>query len=127
MTTPLSVFLTDLGLLTSPPSTIFQLPLQQFASGIQEQTINISVQNNAYVFYFQNNVIENNLFLSCFGTNQTPIYFGSFRCAFGNYINLIDNGFPYLVYFVDSTNNNYPNITFDTLNNGVNLYLKSRT
>ncbi len=128
MTTPnpLTIYLTELGLIAPPTATIFQLPLQQFAENISEQLINVSIQNNAYVFYFQNNIIENNLFLSCYGSNQSPIYFGSYRCVFGNYINLIDNGFPYLVYFVDSTNNNYTNVTFDTLNNGVNMFVKAR-
>lgn len=104
----------------------WKLPLQQFAQNIQEQSVNINIQNVSYVFYFQNNIIENNLFLSVSGANQSPIYFGSYRCVFGNYINLIDNGFPYLIYFNDSTNNNYQNITFSTLNSGVNMYAKSR-
>ena len=106
--------------------TVYQLPLDTFNTGITEQEVNISIQSNTYTFYFQNNVIENNLFLSCYGANQSPIYFGSYRCVFGNYINENDNGFPYLVFFIDSTNNNYKNITFETLNNGVNLYVKSR-
>ena len=124
--TPLSLELIKLGINQATQQNIYQLPLQQFANGINEQLINISVENNSYVFYFQNNVIENNLFLSCYGSNQSPIYFGSFRCVFGNYINLVDNGFPYLVFFVDTTNNNYQNITFNTLNNGVQLYVQSR-
>lgn len=124
--TPLSLELIGLGLEQAKQQNIFQLPLQKIASGVNEQLINISVENNTYVLYFQNNVIENNLFLSCYGSNQSPIYFGSYRCVFGNYINVVDNGFPYLVFFVDSTNNNYQNITFDTLNNGVQLYVQSR-
>lgn len=107
-------------------TTIYQLPLQQFPSGINEQVININIANNAYIFYFQNNIIENNLFLSCYGANQSPIYFGSYRCVFGSYINKIDGGFPYLIFFVNSTNNIIENITFNTLNNGVNMYVKSR-
>lgn len=105
---------------------VYQLPLSKFNTTLQEQQINISINNSAYVLYFQNNIIENNLFLSCYGNNQNPIYFGSYRCVFGNYINLIDNGFPYLLFFVNTTNTVYNNITFDALNNGVNLYAKSR-
>ena len=111
---------------TAISKPVWQLPLSQFNTDITEQQINISIQNTAYTLYFQSNPIENNLFLSCYGNNQSPIYFGSYRCAFGNYINLIDNGFPYLLFFIDTTKNNYQNITFDTLNNGVNLYAKLR-
>jgi hypothetical protein len=104
----------------------WKLPLSQFQNGINEQLVNVSIQNSSYTFYFQNNVIENNLFLSVYGVNQSPIYFGSYRCVFGDYINFIDNGFPYLIFFVDTTNNGYTNITFQNLNNGVNMYAKSR-
>ena len=105
---------------------IFQIPLQTFPDGVQEQTVNVSIESNSYVFYFQNNLIEGNLFLSVFGSDQNPIYFGGYRCVFGNYINFIDNGFPYLIYFIDTTNNEYQNITFQTLNTGVNVYVQSR-
>lgn len=124
--TPLTAFLVDEGVITLPAKTIYRIPLQQFQAGISEQYISVSVQNTSYLFYFQNNVIENNLFLSVTGLNQTPIYFGSYRCAFGNYINLIDAGLPYLVYFLNTTQNDYANITFDTLNNGINMYLAVR-
>lgn len=106
--------------------TVYNLPLQQFSSGISEQQVNVNIENVGYIFYFQNNVIENNLFLSVYGLNQSPIYFGSFRCVFGNYINQVDNGFPFLVFFIDNSNNGYTNITFNNLNNGIGLYVKSR-
>lgn len=119
-----------LNLPTWQPATPFthtwQLPLSQFQTNVNEQLVNVSIQNNAYVFYFQNNIIENNLFLSVYGANQSPIYFGAYRCVFNNYINQVDNGFPYLIFFLNTSKNNYSNITFNTLNNGVNMYVKSR-
>jgi hypothetical protein len=111
---------------STTPIKVWQLPLTPFIAGISEQTVNVSIENNAYVFYFQLNPIEGNLFLSVTGANQSPIYFGSYRCVFGTYINLLDAGFPYLIFFVDTTNNGYEGITFDNLNNGVNMYVRPR-
>ncbi len=127
--TPLELYLQSLGINASQAAAVYNLPLQQFQSGIQEQTINISIESNAYVLYFQNNLIENNLFMSCYGSNQNSIFFGSFRCVFGNYINLVPETpvvFPYLFFFYNPTQNFYQNITFDALNNGVQLYAKPR-
>jgi len=119
-----SAITTGLGTVSAP--SVWQLPLNQLQTNVNEQLINVNINNTAYVFYFQNNVIENNLFLSVYGANQTPIYFGSYRCVFGSYINQIDNGLPYLIFFIDTTNNAYQNITFATLNSGVNMYAKQR-
>lgn len=107
-------------------TTVWQIPLSKFNNGITDQQVNISIENSSYVLYFQYNQIEENLFLSCYGNNQNPIYFGSLRCILNSYINFNDNGFPYLLFFLNTTKNPYNKITFDTLNNGVNLYAKLR-
>lgn len=128
-TTPLDLYLRSLNINVPVSPVVYNLPLQQFQSGIEEQTINISLQSNAYVLYFQNNPIENNLFLSCYGSNQNTIFFGSFRCVFGSYINLVPETptpFPYLFFFHNPTQNIVQNITFESLNNGVQLYAKPR-
>jgi hypothetical protein len=105
---------------------IYELPLQKFPEGTTDQVVSASIENSSYVFYFQNNVIESTLFLTCYGANKETVLFGSYRCVLNSYINKIDYGFPYLVYFLNSTNNSYNKITFDTLNNGVKMYVKSR-
>lgn len=107
-------------------NTPYLLPLQKIPSGISEVVINVTIENTSYSFYFQNNVIEDNLFLSVYGFNQSPIYFGSYRCIFGTYINYIDAGLPYLIYFINTTQIEYSTITFDGLNNGVAMYAVAR-
>lgn len=104
----------------------FFINLPTFSTDLYDQQVTTTIENTAYNLLFQNNIIENTLFLTCFGRNNTPIFFGSYRCVFGNYINLFDNGLPYVFFFIDESNNGYTKITFDALNNGVRMYANTR-
>lgn len=104
----------------------YNIVLPTFNTQNYQQEVSTAIENVSYIFYFNYNIIESNLFLSCYTSGKANVYFASLRCVFGNYLNLFDNGFPYLVYFIDKSGNNYQNITFDALNNGVYMYAKSR-
>lgn len=105
--------------------TVWRVPLN-FESNITEKEITVSIQNNTYIFFFQYNAIDTNLYLSVYTQNKTIIYFGSYRCVFGNYINKIDNGLPYLIFFMDESGTNLEQIDFTVLNQGVSMYVQSR-
>lgn len=107
--------------------TTWNLPLPTFPDDTTEYEITMSIENAAYTFYFNLNSIEDNLFLSTYGKNQSPVYFGSYRCCFGNYINLVDAGFPYLLFFKNQGTNLIEKINFQSLNsNSIFFYAKSR-
>lgn len=118
----------------------YQLPLF-FEPGISEKEFTVSILTKTFNIYFNLNEVELdseyeinnnpsarsiNSYMSCYEINKTKIYFGSFRCVFGSYINQVDNGFPYKFFFVDTSTKKYNNITFDSMNNGVNLYAIER-
>lgn len=102
------------------------IDLPNFSTTLTDQEVTTTINNVSYNLYFQLNSIENNLFFSCYGRNFSPVYFGGLRCAFGNYLNLFDNGLPFLFFFLDESGKRYSSITFDTLNNGVKLYANDR-
>lgn len=106
--------------------TTYLIDLPEFATDATEQQVTTTIGNVSYNLYFQFNIIESNLFLSCYARNFDPVYFGGLRCVFGNYINKFDNGLPYLLFFIDESGQSYSKITFEALNNGVNLYANTR-
>jgi hypothetical protein len=107
-----------------------------FDNDTTNKEVIVNIKGQSYNFYFVLSGIENftqnevadNLFLSVYTTNKSKIYFGSLRCVFGSYINFVDNGFPYLIFFKDtSTNLINKTVTFKTLNSGVSMYLMDRS
>jgi len=108
----------------------YRIPLNFLNQG-QQVEVEVTLGNTTLVLFFNQNVILNNLFLSCYTINRGSIYFYGLKCVFGNYINLIDAGCPFLFYFVDNSNgqnysNNSSNIDYEALANGVNLYAELR-
>lgn len=97
----------------------------------QQTEVIVTINNFVIALLFNLNPLDNNLYLSAYTLNKSIIYFAGFRCVFGNYINLIDNGCPYLFYFLDESNlqtyvnSDFP-INFDAISNGVNLYAEFR-
>lgn len=105
--------------------TVWNIPLR-FEDNIQQKQITLTINNESFVLLFQLNPIDTNLYLTCYSKNQDIIYFASYRCVFGNYINKLDAGLNYMFFFIDNSGNNYEQIDFIALNNGVNMYAKSR-
>lgn len=109
----------------------YLLPLT-FEEGVEQSDVTVNIGLSTFVLYFNlNSLSNNNLFISAYSIDKTTIYFAGLKCVFGNYINLIDNGCPYLLYFLDKSNGqNYAStsqtITFEALNNGVSLYAELR-
>lgn len=106
------------------------LPLN-FQNPSQKTEIQVTITDTTFVLLFNLNTLTNSLFLSSYTINRSINYFLGYQCAWGNYINEIDNGCPYLLYFVDQSNgqnyskNSVP-ITYDLLSNGVKLYAELR-
>jgi hypothetical protein len=108
----------------SASNPAYTIPLS-FDSGITEKEILVTIDNFVAKLYFNINTVEqngSNLYMSCYTTDNSVVYFGSFRCVFGSYINTVDAGCPYKFFFLNNSPTNYQTITFDALNNGVNLY-----
>ena len=109
----------------------YLIPLS-FEDGVQQVEINVSISVNNFIIFLNLNSLDNsNLFISSYTLNKETIYFAGFKCVFGNYINLVDNNCPYLLYFLDKSNGqnyqrNSSNITFESINNGVSLYAELR-
>jgi len=109
----------------------YLLPLS-FGEGTQQSDVTLSIANSTFIIFFNiNSLSEDNLYLSSYSINKTTIYFAGYKCVFGNYINIIDNGCPYLFYFLDKSNGqNYQKtnqpITYSAINNGVSLYAELR-
>lgn len=90
-----------------------------------------TIENNVFNLFFNFNEILGSLFLSAYTLNKSQYYFAGFQCVFNSYLNEIDNGCPYLFYFVDRSNGqNYAatsqKITYESLSNGVTLYAELR-
>ena len=98
-----------------------------FDDEIQVQDIFVTLDKVVYLFSFCLNNIEGILYLSVTSRDRTVVYFGGYRCVFGTFFNKVDNGFPYLLFFVDKTGLNFKKITFDAVNKGVTLYARTRT
>jgi len=111
--------------LNPPVIPTFLIPLS-FENNIFEKEIQLSIGTLSVILLFQLNSIDNQLYLSAYTKDRTIVYFGGFRCVFGAYINQFDNGFPYLIFFIDNSGNAYEKITFENLNSGVGMYAKSR-
>lgn len=113
---------------SKPPRYLIPLSLQNVTDQIE---ITITINNTSFDIFFNLNSLNNNLFMSAYSIDRTVYYFAGYQCVFGNYINLIDNGCPYLFYFVDKSNgqnyskNSLP-IDYNALSNGVKLYAELR-
>jgi len=104
----------------------YEIPLT-FEPNIKSKQVILTLPEASYSLYFNLNETESagpNLFLSCLSADEIVVYFGSYRCIFGCYINSIDNGAPHKFFFFNSSSSGdpVPNITFDTLNRTVRLY-----
>jgi len=105
-------------------TSYFTIPLTFPPQAQPEQVSTVRIGNSSYAFRFQQNSISNELLLSVY--DNVNVYFGSLRCVSGYYMNPIDNGFPYLVYFVQNITGD-PAITFENLTNGnVTMWLRTR-
>jgi hypothetical protein len=110
-----------------PTKPTYEIPLGFDDNTITNANVDVTLPEASYTFYFNLNSVEvtgNNLYLSCLGTDGQTIYFGSYRCVFGTYINELDNGCLHKFFFkvIDGDSNAYPTITFDALNKGVKMY-----
>jgi len=118
----------------------FLIPLT-FASGILEKEVTVQILGKSYTLYFNLNTVEltpdyrskgtstetaSQLYLSCYDINKSNIYFGSYRCVFGAYINEVDNGFPYKFFFLNNSGKTLSVVDFDNINAGVNLFAIER-
>ena len=118
----------------------YQIPLT-FASGTTEKEVTIQIAGKSYSLYFNLNTVEltpdykalkttsttvGQLYMSCYDINKANVYFGSFKCIFGSYINEVDNGFPYKFFFLNNSGKTLSVIDFDNINSGVNLFAIER-
>lgn len=118
----------------------FLIPLT-FAPGITEKEVTVQIAGKSYSLYFNLNFVEltpnyrsdvtatttsSQLYLSCYDINKANIYFGSYRCVFGSYINEVDNGFPCKFFFLNNSGKTLSVIDFDNINAGVNLFAIER-
>lgn len=115
--------------LTSTP-TRYSIPLS-IPDDAEQLEVTVTIDINTVVLFFSINKLSGTLMISAYTLNQATIYFLGFQANFGNYINLIDNGCPYLFYFVDNSSgkiyaNNSKPIDFEALKNGVGLYAELR-
>lgn len=116
---------------TSSTPSRFSIPLN-FDANSEQVSVDVSIGTTSLILFFNKNSLANdNLFLSSYSVNRTQIYFAGFKCVFGNYINFIDNGCPFLFYFLDKSNGqSYSReskpITFESINDGVTLYAELR-
>lgn len=114
----------------SPSPLRYLIPLN--IQNVQQQTeVTVTLGNVILNLFFNLNPILDVLFLSSYTINRSSIYFYGYQCVFGNYINKIDNGCPFMFYFVDQSNGqNYSknsiNITYNSLSDGVKLYAELR-
>jgi len=108
----------------------YLIPLS-FNNPTQLTEVAVTIETSSFNILLDLDPLYGNLFMSAYTINKTFIYFASYKCVFNSFINLIDNGCPYLLFFVDQSNglnyskNNLP-ITYDALNNGVKLYAQLR-
>lgn len=108
----------------------FLIPLA-FNNPSQFTEIAVTIESSSFNILLDLDPLYNNLFMSSYSISKTSVYFGSYKCVYNSFINLIDNGCPYLFFFADKSNglnyskNNLP-ITYDALNNGVKLYAQLR-
>lgn len=115
---------------TTETKVRYLIPLS-FSNQGQQAEVTATLGNTVFNLFFNLNPIFNNLFLSCYTLDKSVIYFYGYKCVFGNYINKIDNGCPFMFYFVDNSNGqnysrNSQNITYEALSNGVQLYAELR-
>jgi len=110
----------------NPNKPVYRIPMS-FEPNIQSKQYVINLPEANYLLNFNLNTVGiagDNVFMSCSSADNTKIYFGSYRCVFGTFINLIDNGSAHKFFFRSLTTavDNIKNITFDNLNTTVGLY-----
>jgi hypothetical protein len=108
----------------------YLIPLS-FNNPTQLTEISVTIGTTSFNLLLDLDPLFGNLFVSAYTINKTLIYFASYKCVYNSFMNQIDNGCPYLFFFVDQSNglnyskNSLP-ITYDALNNGVKLYAQLR-
>ena len=104
----------------------YLIPLN-ISENVTDQEVSVNINNKQYILYFQQNSVINTACVSCYSINKDIIYFASLICSFGSYVNLFDNGFPYLLQFVPNNVFFNTKIHMSDLNNNVILYFRDRT